>query len=154
MVPIPDGAATAARAAAQRLAADYGPALPQHVEAALHAPAEPPTRYVDPVAIGGLIVAVATLAWTVYHDLRTPTPPRAPTPSTPAAGRADTPAAGPAGTSASGSAGMPAHSPVPEVVARTIRVRLADQGGGGDSDQRDRVIEVVVEETIRAAGTG
>jgi hypothetical protein len=63
-----DPIATTARAAAQRLAADYGPHLPGQVEAALYE--RHGERYIDPVALGGLIVAVATLAWTVYTDLR------------------------------------------------------------------------------------
>jgi hypothetical protein len=36
-----------------------------------------PDRYVDPVSLAGLIVAIATLAWTIYNDQRhhTPDPP-------------------------------------------------------------------------------
>jgi len=72
--------AETARNAAHRLAADLGPALPTDVEATLHTGGAPPgpDRYLDPVSLGGLIVSVATLAWTVYTDLkkRTPAPSR------------------------------------------------------------------------------
>jgi hypothetical protein len=30
-------------------------------------------RYLDPVSLGGLIVSMATLAWTVFNDLRNKT---------------------------------------------------------------------------------
>jgi hypothetical protein len=33
-----------------------------------------PDQYADPVSLGSLIVAVASLAWTVYSDLRKKTP--------------------------------------------------------------------------------
>lgn len=71
-----DPAAQAARAAAATLAPDLGPALPGQVEAALAAlnAGQRPDRYVDPVAFGGLIVSIATLAWTIYNDLRRRTP--------------------------------------------------------------------------------
>jgi hypothetical protein len=48
------------------------PGVAAEVEAALAArqtPAVPP-QYADPVALASLIVAIATLAWTVYTDLR------------------------------------------------------------------------------------
>lgn len=67
-----DPAAAAARSAAAILAPDLGRNLPAEVEAALAARGarQRPERYLDPVALGGLIVAVATLAWTVYTDQR------------------------------------------------------------------------------------
>ena len=67
-----DPVAPIARAAAARLAAAHGPALTMDVEAALahRGPAPPPQRYLDPVSLGSLVVSVATLAWTVYTDLR------------------------------------------------------------------------------------
>jgi len=68
-----------ARAAAVRLAAEHGPALPADVEAALHARGSErePDRYLDLIALGALIVSVATLAWSIYTDLKqkTPNPP-------------------------------------------------------------------------------
>jgi len=74
----PDLIAAAARAAAQRLAAEHGPGLPAEVEAALHTrdAGRRPGQYLDPVSLGTLIVAIATLAWTIYTDQRkhTPTP--------------------------------------------------------------------------------
>ena len=66
--------ATVARATAGRLTERYGPQLPGDVEAALHHPDGPPEQYLDPVAIGGLIVSVATLAWQIYKDLKKTTP--------------------------------------------------------------------------------
>jgi hypothetical protein len=67
-----DHAAEAARSAAAILAPDLGQNLPVEVEAALAARAgeQRPDRFFDPVALGGLIVSVATLAWTIYVNLR------------------------------------------------------------------------------------
>ena len=74
-----DPAADAARSAAVILAPDLGPNLPGEVEAALAARDTQgrPDRYLDPVSLASLIVAIATLAWTIYNDLRkhTPDPP-------------------------------------------------------------------------------
>jgi hypothetical protein len=68
-----DPAASAARAAAQRLTTEYGPGLTADVEVALYArnaTAPRASQYIDPVSLGSLIVSIATLAWTVYTDLR------------------------------------------------------------------------------------
>jgi hypothetical protein len=70
-----DPAADAARAAAAILVPDLGPALPAHVEAALAArdSGQRPGQYIDPntlIALAGLIVSIATLAWTIYNDQR------------------------------------------------------------------------------------
>ena len=74
-----DPAADAARSAAVILAPDLGPNLPAEVEAALAArdTQQRPDRYLDPVSLAILIVAIATLAWTIYNDQRkhTPEPP-------------------------------------------------------------------------------
>jgi hypothetical protein len=61
-----------ARAAARRLAETHGAALEPQVEAALYARAhdQRPTQYLDPIALGSLIVSVATLAWTMIIDIR------------------------------------------------------------------------------------
>ena len=69
-------AAQAARASAAILAADFGPALPAEVEAALAAryTNQRPDRYLDPVSLAGLIVAIASLAWSIYNDQRSRTP--------------------------------------------------------------------------------
>lgn len=66
-----DPIAISARATASRLT-DLGPNLIAEVEAALYARGseQSTTRYTDPVAIGGLIVNICTLAWTVYIQLR------------------------------------------------------------------------------------
>ena len=71
-----DPAADAARAAAAILAPDLGPSLPAEVEAALAARGiqHRPGRYFDPVSLASLIVAIATLAWTIYNDQRNHTP--------------------------------------------------------------------------------
>ena len=71
-------AADAARAAAVILAPDLGSALPSEVEAVL-ATRDQPSLYLDPVSLASLIVAIATLAWTVYNDQRghRPDPPPA-----------------------------------------------------------------------------
>jgi hypothetical protein len=67
-----DPAAEAARCAAVILVADLGPSLPAEVEAALVARNEQhrPERYLDLVSFAGLIVSIATLAWTIYNDHR------------------------------------------------------------------------------------
>jgi hypothetical protein len=65
-----------ARAAAERLAPQYGPGLAADVEAALHTRdlEQRPERYFDPVSLASLIVSIATLAWTIYTDLKNKTP--------------------------------------------------------------------------------
>ena len=70
-----DPVAGAARSVAAVLAPDLGPDLPAEVEAALAARStRRPDLYVDPVSLASLIVAIATLAWTIYNDQRTRTP--------------------------------------------------------------------------------
>jgi hypothetical protein len=71
-----DPITAAARAAAERLAAEYGPGLAPDVEAALNAQGttQRPSQFLDPVSLGTLIVAIATLAWTIYSDQRKKTP--------------------------------------------------------------------------------
>ena len=71
-----DPIAAAARAAAGRLTAEYGPGLTVDVEAALHARAagQRPDQYLDPVSVSSLIVSIATLAWSIYSDLKKRTP--------------------------------------------------------------------------------
>jgi hypothetical protein len=60
----------AARAAARELAPQYGARVEADVEAALYSAgkSEPPPQFFDPIALGGLIVAIATLAYQVYSD--------------------------------------------------------------------------------------
>ena len=95
-----DPVAIAARAAAQQLKTEAGPGLVAEVEAVLATCESPfaPPQYVDPVALASLIVAIASLAWTVY-GLWQVTPdhcPRAPCRADPggAGGRAAGPGAG------------------------------------------------------------
>ena len=115
-----DPVSDSARAAAERLSAELGPRLIADVEAALHAQkqAPRPEQYFDPVSLGALIVAAATLGWTVYRDLRQRTP-----------------------------------NPAPDLVARTVRVELRESDAT-DPTQRDRIVDVVVSETVRTAEQG
>ena len=66
--------ATIARTTAHQLTDRYGPHLPTDVDAALHHTDGRPRQYVDPVAIGSLIVSIATLAWQIYQDLKKTAP--------------------------------------------------------------------------------
>jgi hypothetical protein len=68
-----------ARAAAKRLAPEYGPRLEVDVEAALYArdSERGPEQY-DPVSVGILLVSIATLAWMIYSDHRKKAPGAAP----------------------------------------------------------------------------
>lgn len=67
-----DMVTAAARAAAERLANDYGPGVVADVEAALYASgSQRREQFLDPVSMGSLIVSIAALAWTVYTDLKT-----------------------------------------------------------------------------------
>lgn len=60
-----------ARAAADRLATTLGPDLPAQVEQELNAdPLDPPKRLVDPVSLATLLVSAASLAWTIWHDIK------------------------------------------------------------------------------------
>jgi hypothetical protein len=72
---VTDPVADAARSAAVILAPDLGPNLPAEVEIALAArrASQRPDQYADLMSLASLIVAVATLAWTIYQDLREPT---------------------------------------------------------------------------------
>ncbi|MCB5165023.1 hypothetical protein LG634_09305 [Streptomyces bambusae] len=141
----------AVRAAAKRLAAEHGPRVVEQVEGALcdlewgeadagltgwrtggdgagaHGDERAPGKYFpDPIALGSFIVSVATLAWTVYWDL------------------------------ARGRRTEPAPAPVPHATV-TLRVRMElereDRTGLGELSpaQRERLVEVVVEEVLRAA---
>ena len=61
-----------ARATAARLSVQYGHGLAANVEAALHARGSQsrPEQYFDPVSLGSLIVSIASLAWTIYTNLK------------------------------------------------------------------------------------
>jgi hypothetical protein len=69
-----------AKAAAAKLSGTFGDDLPMQVESELHPHADArPGQYLDPVSLGALIVSIASLAWTIYTDLRKPSgPPPAP----------------------------------------------------------------------------
>jgi len=107
--------ARGARAAAQRLAPGPGGSLTADVEAALHSQnAGHPQQYLDPISLGALIVSTASLAWTIYTDLKTKT-----------------------------------QRPAPQVIARRVRIELGDRAPI-EPTERDRIIDVVVAETIQA----
>jgi hypothetical protein len=71
-----DPVAVASRAVAARLAPEYDYDLVAATQNALikRQPGQRPQQYIDPVSVGSLIVAVATLAWTVYTDQRKKNP--------------------------------------------------------------------------------
>ncbi|MFG1606460.1 hypothetical protein [Actinoplanes sp. NPDC049265] len=112
-----EAVAAIARATADRLADRYGPHLSTAVEAAVHQTDGRPQQYVDPVAIGGLIVSVATLAWQIHKDLKKTTP-----------------------------------EPKPQVVTRTVRLRLPGTTGLAPAD-RDLIIDAVVTEIFQLPNT-
>jgi len=60
----------ARRSAARLLEID--PGLPAQVERALAEDplAQPADRLIDPISLGALIVSVASLGWTIYHDTK------------------------------------------------------------------------------------
>lgn len=62
-----------ARAAAERLSPEFGSRLAVDVDMALYGrdPGDAgPSRYLDPVALGGLLVSIAQLAWQIYESHR------------------------------------------------------------------------------------
>ena len=64
-------AASIARLAAARLTATLGPDLPAQVDQELNAdPLDPPKRLADPVSLAALLISVASLGWTIWHDLK------------------------------------------------------------------------------------
>jgi hypothetical protein len=115
-----DPTAHLARTVAGILEGEGSPAAASDVEAALHQreTLKRPDQYFDPISLGSLIVSIATLAWTVYNDLKTKTP-----------------------------------DPAPEVVARTIRVRMADEPVPVETAQRDHLIDLTAQEVTREAVT-
>src|SRR4051794_26798359 len=76
-----DPAEAISRNVAARLAGT-SPRLPVDVELALghrNTPSQRPSQYFDPISLAGLIISIASLAWTVYTDLKKQNP--APTPA-------------------------------------------------------------------------
>lgn len=68
-----EAVALTARAAASRLEPQLGDGIAPAVEAALAQPDARVESYADPsvlIALGGLIVAAAGLAWQIYRDLK------------------------------------------------------------------------------------
>ena len=62
---------TIARRSAARLTG-IDPDLPRHVEQALAEDplARPAERVIDPISLASLIVSLASLGWTIYHDTK------------------------------------------------------------------------------------
>jgi hypothetical protein len=66
-----DPEAQIARRAAQHLAGEIDPTLPAQVEQELAKdPLEQRSERFDPISLGGLIVSLAALGWTIYRDLK------------------------------------------------------------------------------------
>jgi hypothetical protein len=60
-----------ARRAAQRLAGNIDPQLPAQVEQELaQDPLEQSPERLDPISLGGLIVSLVALGWTIYRDVK------------------------------------------------------------------------------------
>ena len=62
-----------ARSAAAELAGELGPALPAYVERRLEAGTQGGKQFLEPgtsIALASLLVSMASLAWTIYRDLR------------------------------------------------------------------------------------
>jgi hypothetical protein len=116
-----DRVADAARSAAVILAPDLGSSLPAEVEAALAArhTQQRPDRYLDPVSLASLIVSIATLAWTIYNDLRNHRDHRDRTPD-----------------------------PPPDVIARQVRITLREQDIDLPPGA-ERITEIVATEITR-----
>jgi hypothetical protein len=60
----------ARRSAARLVGID--PGLPDQVEQALAEDqlSQPVERLIDPISLGALVVSIASLGWTVYHDIK------------------------------------------------------------------------------------
>lgn len=106
-----------ARAAAARLATiDGDPGLETDVSRQLDNPAGTTPQDYEPVslAIASVVISTATLAWTIYRDLRDD---RKPT--------------------------------NPDAIARRVRIQIADQHPDTPAHDRDRIIDIVIEETVQ-----
>ena len=114
-----DAVVMGARAAAKRLAGEFEPGLRGEVELALQARSRTPEQYVDPIALGALIVSAAQFAWQIHMDVKRR--------------REARPA-----TLAQIAAAVREQLDVPPFISR---------------EQSDRVVEVVVAETVAAAET-
>lgn len=73
-----DRVARTSRAVARGLVPELGSGVETSVEAALAAGRDGGGRQYDLVSVGGLIVSIAALAWTIYDSYRKRTPESAP----------------------------------------------------------------------------
>jgi hypothetical protein len=136
------GAEEVARRAAARLAGEVDPGLPALTERVIAgAGAAEGMRSYDPalaIALGGFLLSVAQLGWTIYRDLKAD--------REKAAEKADR-------ARLSDRAGLGA------LLVRRIRLGM-EAPAGVTPERRDRIVEVVVEEILRgdegseAAGAG
>ena len=119
-----EGAAGLARKAAATLAGEYGPALPALVERQLCDPDAPPERFTGvetAIAVAGLLISLAQLAWQIYRDRKQDA------------------------AAAKAAAAPPPPAPTPDALARTLRLRIEVPAGLTAAD-RDRMIAVIVED--------
>ncbi len=67
----PNSSEEVARRSAARLV-DIDPGLPDQVEQALAEDplSRPADRILDPISLGALIASIASLGWTIYHDIK------------------------------------------------------------------------------------
>jgi hypothetical protein len=104
-----------ARAAAARIAAtDNNARLETDVSRQLDNPDGTTPQDYEPVslAIASVVISAATLAWTIYRDLRNDR-----------------------------------RAINPDAIARRVRVQIADQHPDISARDRDRIIDIIVEET-------
>lgn len=117
-----------ARRAAGRLTGDFGPALPALVERQLQDPDTPPQRFTGvetAIAAAALLVSIAQLAWQISRDLKKDT------------------------AEAKAKGAPPPPPPPPDTFTRALRVQVDVPAGLAMAD-RDRIIRVVVDETLNA----
>ncbi|WP_328580461.1 hypothetical protein [Streptomyces sp. NBC_00370] len=117
-----DAIEQSARATAQRMTSPVHASLVEDVEATLATRDTPqgPGQYTDPTALAGLIVSIATLAWTMYNDIR----------------------------------GRGAANPSTDTITRRVRLQINEHESAAtqlSAAERDRTIDITVEETLNAA---
>jgi hypothetical protein len=116
-----------ARQAAQRLSATFDANLPALTEGAIRgATSDRETKRFTPDVIGiaSLLVTVAQLAWSIWHDLKSDQREAAKSPPP-----------------------IPSH----QILVRRIKLTLGERAGL-PAEKRDHLIEIVAEETDRLLG--
>jgi hypothetical protein len=129
------GAEEVARRAAARLAGEVDPGLPALTERAIAGGgAAEGMRSYDPtlaIALGGFLLSVAQLGWTIYRDLK-----------------ADREKA----TEKADRDRIPDRAGLGALLVRRIRLGM-EAPAGVTPERRDRIVEVVVEEILRDDGS-